>query len=75
MRKTKELSCGHKQDFHTPVPQPGDNAWCLTCNTLQVIPRKTRQPWTVAEGRARRLKSNPTSNNQYTKGRSLSNGT
>lgn len=71
IHKTKKLSCGHEQTFSTPVPQPGDNVVCITCDRASTIPRRTPQPWTVATGRRRRLKSNPRSNNQYTKGRSL----
>lgn len=74
IRKTKKLLCGHEQVFSTPVPQPGEIVYCLTCNNATTIPWKKTQPWTIATGRPRRLKSNPRSNNQYTKGRRLSNG-
>jgi hypothetical protein len=77
IRKTKRMSCGHEQTFSTPVPRYGDNVWCLTCEIMTTIPKKVYPPgfWTVAEGgRPRRLKSNPRSNNQYTKGRKLNNG-
>lgn len=73
IHKTKTMVCGHQQTFSTPVPQEGNIVWCFRCNDYSKIPwrnRKTR--WTVAEGRPRRLKSNPKSNNQYTKGRALS---
>lgn len=73
IRKKKTMVCGHEQTFHTPVPQPGEIVFCLTCNSDTIIPkRKYDCPYTVAEGRSRRLKVNPRSNNQYTKGRTLS---
>jgi len=70
VKKTKTLSCGHQQTFSTPVPVAGNMVWCRTCRMDAIIPsRKTK---TVAQGRPRRLKANPRSNNQYTKGRALS---
>lgn len=78
IHKIKDLNCGHRQTFSTPVPQPGDDVWCLTCEGLSSVPKRKWNPnargQTIATGRARRLKSFPRSNNQYTKGRRLSNG-
>lgn len=70
VRKTKNLSCGHQQTFSTPVPQEGDCLFCSSCQKEAKIPYRKRKQ-TVAEGRPRRLKSNPRANNQYTKGRKL----
>lgn len=75
IQKIKKMSCGHEQVFSTPVPQENENVWCLTCNAAARIPRRNRKSsLTVAQGRPRRLKSNPRSNNQYTKGRELVDG-
>lgn len=75
VHKLKQMTCGHRQYFSTPVPDYGETVWCLTCDSSSSIPKKKQSgPQTVAEGRARRLKKNPRSNNQYTKGRRLSNG-
>lgn len=77
VRKLKTLSCGHRQYFSTPVPQRGESVYCLTCEKESTIPKKEYNPnakgATIATGRARRLTPNPRSNNQYTKGRRLSN--
>jgi len=72
IHKTKKMTCGHKQIFLTPVPTYDEVVWCVDCNkSSRILPRKKTQPWTLAEGRPRRLKSKPRSNNQYTKGRSI----
>lgn len=72
IHKTKILTCGHEQRFSTPVPGAGEKVWCLTCHTMSSIPKRIHtDPRTIAEGRPRRLKKNPRSNNQYTKGRKL----
>jgi hypothetical protein len=75
MRKYKKMMCGHSQWFFTPIPQPGEGVWCLECDAPTSLPKtKRKQINTVANGRPRRLKSNPRSNNQYTKGRELNSG-
>lgn len=78
IHKLKLMVCGHRQYFSTPVPQPGEVVWCLTCDKSSSIPKKKYNPnakgQTIASGRPRRLTENPRSNNQYTKGRRLSNG-
>lgn len=73
IHKIKKMTCGHEQTFSTPVPRPGDHVWCNNCNDYSRIPRNKNNKayWTVAQGRPRRLKENPRSNNQYTKGRKL----
>lgn len=73
VHKIKDMICGHRQLFSTPVPQRGEIVWCLTCDKeSKILPRGNVQSWTVANGRPRRLKENPRGNNQYTKGRALS---
>jgi hypothetical protein len=67
IRKTKMLVCGHEQTFSTPVPAAGDVVWCLTCEKSSSVPKR---PYKYVY--RRRMKNNPRSNNQYTKGRELS---
>lgn len=62
-RVTKEMKCGHFQEFITPIPQQNQWVWCNTCNAPTKIPRKTK--------RKSRCKPNPKGNNQYTRGREL----
>lgn len=70
VKKTKQLTCSHSQTFSTPVPQPGDAVWCLTCEAPSYIP-KLKRTRTIATGRPSRAKTDPKGNNQFTKGRKI----
>lgn len=68
IHKTKTMTCGHQQTFSTPVPTEGDVVWCHECDNHSQIPKRSYR-----YQKRNRMKENPRSNNQYTKGRRLVN--